>query len=273
MGFPALYPPKPGTDSADWFSRPNPLYQAAMLLRWFAVLRAAGTDYASWFTSMRSPADLLESERKWGTFDAMSLRNDCTIPDPAGRAQRSRSLIAFPRPAWYAWQAWVTLMAYCTRLDIVHAAEGCVIIRLTLSGGINEPLHPDRTFPYAFLCWVDQYATNPDVHHVGRRTTATAQLVPVGIPPAEVPFGVAVLNMIPRVVDTEEPAFGTAAGADRNGYAIPARGVDWDWAGRHGAVGFHTNGVLQIGTLMMADPQRAPAPICILTDTPVLAGG
>ena len=81
------------------------------------------------------------------------------------------------------------------------------------------------------------------------------------------------LNLIPQVLDTEQSAFGTAAGADANGYAIPARGADWDWAGWHGAVGFHTNGVLQIGTLMMADPQRAPAPICILTDTPVLAGG
>jgi len=273
MGFPALYPPKPPVDSADWFSRTTPIYQAAMLLRWFAVLRAAGVDYASWFTSMRSPADLLGSERDWGTFDAMSLRNDCTIPDSSGHAQRSRALIAFPRPAWYAWQAWVTLMAYCTRLDVVHAAEGCVIIRLTLSGGINEPLHPERTFPYAFLCWVDQYATNRDVHRVGRRTTATAQLVPIGVPPDEVPFGVALLNLIPQVLDTEQSAFGTAAGADANGYAIPARGADWDWAGWHGAVGFHTNGVLQIGTLMMADPGRAPAPICILTDTPVLAGG
>lgn len=272
MGFPALYPTKPSVKSADWFIRTTPIYQAAMLLRWFAVLRAAGVDYACWFTSMRSPSELTKSNYKWDAFDAMSLRNDCAFANSAGNVQRGRDHIAFPRPAWYAWQAWVTLMSYCTRLDLVHAAQGCVIIRLTLNGGIHEPLHPDRTFPYAYLMWLDQYAASSKVHDHERASTH-AEVVPVGVPPAEVPFGVTLLSLIPQVIDAEQPFFGTDDGPDANGYALPARGADWDWTGWHGAVAFSTNGLLQIGTLGIADPSFAPTPICLLTDAPVLAGG
>ncbi len=260
MGFPALYPPKPDVGSNPWFARTTPIYQAAMLIRWFATLRAAGVDYACWFTGMRAPSDFSGSAYDWDEFDAMGLRNDCVIDGKYGRDE-----IAFPRPAWYAWQNWANFMSHCTRADVVHAGKGCMVIRFTLDDGIAP-------YPYAQFMWLDQYATNQVVHpDRDDRTLPYAWVTLVGVPAADVSSDVVLLRLIPRVVETEYPLTVLASDTDANGYALPGSEADWDWSGWENAVGFTMDGDSQVGILLQADPTVVAAPICVLTYAPVVS--
>jgi hypothetical protein len=143
-----------------------------------------------------------------------------------------------------------------------------MIIRFTFAAGISTgPEGEDLggIYRYAYLMWIDQFADSTCLHwnstgnpEAGPLTAVVTLLETGETPPT-------FLSVVPEVTPDPSP------GADDNGFMLPAD-VEWNWNGAFWALDRSDDYVDDSGirftqlAIKAADPQSAPAPLCVLTN-------
>lgn len=168
IGFMAEIPDHP---SGNTYDSASPLLQAAMLVRYFLLLRTAGASSLSWFTYM-SPVQDFAGPDSGGEYNAMGLRQDVVRARgapygngawyAATEADFNFALDAYRRPSWHAFQRLATLLDYVSAFELLYSDSGGVVLRLTLSGlepaVVFDGFATPGYFRYAYVCWLDQDA-------------------------------------------------------------------------------------------------------------------
>lgn len=257
-----------GTES---YAGTSPVFQAAMLVRYAALLRALAVEQVGVFCfgnraachSGTGPPYFMPT---WSNFDGMGLFNELH----PGTATFTQHLHAWRQPAWYALRrlAWL-LGAAGSAPVLVHNADGLTVLRLDFPGGLSRG--PDGEalpgYRYGYLVWLD---VPGDLKHGDP------------VPEAEVSFwsldsmatNYALLPVVPEVAPSS-----IVEALDRPG-GYRATEPEWRWPGWDAArVGARRTSTLEaVGarlfrtftltiTVRAAHPADAPAPLLVLVDT------
>lgn len=284
LSFPAYDPTTVdggGNHGTAFYFRASEELQAAMHLRIAATALACGAELAGVFTFIRGPQESAGSwpnwePEAWIDFSSAGVRNDLFNPHATFPATTyTQGTSAWPRSSWHALGrlTWLLSQAGPGRgalrgLRVAYNERGCTVLCFefpspSAAGPGGAPL--SRAWARAYLAWVDQYASDPDLHPDPRDWPSNPTQLVFQDPTRH---KYELLPVVPRAAGP-----GSATGADPNGWATNPGSPAWRWTGWDGCVqsSVSSSGHFAL-TLLPCDPRNtfALAPACILTDATLL---